>query len=149
MATSGEISWPPLGRISCPPTPGTPVELGVGRLQLSHNTGVAFSLGDGLPAWAVLAGASVVTIGVGLAIVLGSLRPPLAAGLVLGGALGNILDRASDGSVTDFLWVGWFPTFNLADTAITLGALGLLWAAWRGDGADPGAAAGRGSAATP
>ena len=36
-----------------------------------------------------------------------------------------------DGAVTDFLWLGWFPTFNLADTAITLGVLALLWASWR------------------
>ncbi|QJY47819.1 signal peptidase II [Pseudonocardia broussonetiae] len=117
--------------------PGAPVELGIGRLQLSHNTGVAFSLGDGLPTWVVLGGASVVTVGVAVAIVLGRLRPALPAGLVLGGAVANIIDRVGDGAVTDFLWLGWFPTFNLADTAITLGALALLWASWRGDGPRP------------
>ena len=56
---------------------------------------------------------------------------PLAAafGLVLGGALGNGLDRALQGDVTDFVLVHWrdwyFPAFNLADSAITLGAA--LW----------------------
>lgn len=111
--------------------PGAPVDLGIGRLQLSYNTGVAFSLGDGLPTWAVLALAGVITSGVLVAIVAGWLRPPVPAGLVLGGAVANIVDRAGDGAVTDFLWLGWFPTFNLADTAITLGVLALLWASWR------------------
>jgi signal peptidase II len=113
--------------------PGAPVDLGIGRLQLSYNTGVAFSLGDGLPTWAVLAVAGAVTAGVLVAIVAGWIRPPAPAGLVLGGAVANIVDRAGDGAVTDFLWLGWFPTFNLADTAITLGALALLWASWRTD----------------
>ena len=113
--------------------PGAAVELGIGRLQLSHNSGAAFSLGTGLPTWVMLGLASVITVGVGVAIVVGYLRPPAAAGLVLGGAVGNVVDRAGDGAVTDFLWLGWFPTFNLADTAITLGVLGLLWAAWRRD----------------
>ncbi|MGE3661786.1 MAG: signal peptidase II [Pseudonocardia sp.] len=113
--------------------PGAPVDLGIGRLQLSHNTGVAFSLGDGLPTWVVLGLAGVVTGGVLVAIVAGWLRPPVPAGLVLGGAVANIVDRAGDGAVTDFLWLGWFPTFNLADTAITLGVLALLWASLRAE----------------
>jgi signal peptidase II len=48
--------------------------------------------------------------------------------MLIGGALGNILDRLRDGSVTDFikLPLGW-PPFNLADTSITLGVLLLLF----------------------
>jgi signal peptidase II len=51
----------------------------------------------------------------------------LPTGMLLGGALGNILDRLRSGSVTDFikLPLGW-PPFNLADTSITLGVLLLL-----------------------
>jgi signal peptidase II len=51
----------------------------------------------------------------------------LPTGMVLGGALGNVLDRLREGSVTDFikLPLGW-PPFNLADTSITLGVLLLL-----------------------
>jgi signal peptidase II len=51
----------------------------------------------------------------------------LPTGMLIGGALGNILDRLRDGSVTDFikLPLGW-PPFNLADTSITLGVLLLL-----------------------
>lgn len=120
--------------------PGAPVDLGVGWLRLSHNTGAAFSLGDGLPSWVVLGVASTVTVGVALGIVLGHVRPALPAGLVLGGAVANIVDRVGDGAVTDFLWLGWFPTFNLADTGITVGAVGLVWAAWRHDDPHPGAA---------
>ncbi|MEL0082229.1 MAG: signal peptidase II, partial [Gammaproteobacteria bacterium] len=51
--------------------------------------------------------------------------------LVLAGALGNLVDRLRFGEVTDFIQVhyaGWyFPAFNLADSAITLGVIGLLW----------------------
>ncbi len=58
----------------------------------------------------------------------------LAAGLslVLGGALGNLIDRARLGYVTDFIqvylgeWLGYFPSFNVADTAITVGAALLI-----------------------
>jgi signal peptidase II len=52
----------------------------------------------------------------------------LPTGMLVGGALGNILDRLREGSVTDFvkLPLGW-PPFNLADTSITLGVLILLF----------------------
>jgi signal peptidase II len=70
----------------------------------------------------------------------------LPTGLVFGGALGNILDRARTGSVTDFvkLPLGW-PPFNLADASITLGVIGLLiLAEWsRQDSSDAGASAER------
>ena len=45
--------------------------------------------------------------------------------VLLGGAVGNLLDRSLDGVVTDYLHTGWWPTFNLADVAILTGA-GLL-----------------------
>lgn len=63
-----------------------------------------------------------------------SLRYGLA--MVLGGALGNLYDRLAHGSVTDFLNVHWgvhhFPVFNVADSAITVGAGFLLLDLWRG-----------------
>lgn len=60
-------------------------------------------------------------------------------GMVLGGAVGNIIDRLHDGSVTDFikLPLGW-PPFNLADTAITIGVLTLLLVLDRGPDGDAG-----------
>jgi signal peptidase II len=45
----------------------------------------------------------------------------LSLGLVLGGALGNVLDRVRYGYVVDFIRVGWWPVFNLADSAICVG----------------------------
>lgn len=55
----------------------------------------------------------------------------LALSLVLGGALGNLIDRVRFGYVVDFLdfyYAGWhFPAFNVADSAITLGAALLIW----------------------
>jgi len=60
----------------------------------------------------------------------------LACGLALivGGALGNMIDRLTLGRVVDFIHVHWghayFPAFNIADSAITIGALLLLLDAW-------------------
>jgi signal peptidase II len=51
----------------------------------------------------------------------------LPTGLLVGGALGNLLDRASDGEVTDFIKVPLWPAFNLADVAITVGVLALVY----------------------
>lgn len=51
----------------------------------------------------------------------------LPTGLLLGGALGNMLDRLGRGAVTDFIDVPLWPSFNVADMAITLGVLSLLW----------------------
>jgi signal peptidase II len=50
----------------------------------------------------------------------------LPTGLLLGGAAGNLIDRAREGSVTDFIKFPHFPAFNAADTAITLGVVALV-----------------------
>jgi len=61
----------------------------------------------------------------------GEFRLSLALTLVLGGALGNVIDRIRFGAVIDFIqWHAaghYWPAFNLADAAITLGAILLLW----------------------
>jgi signal peptidase II len=71
----------------------------------------------------------------------GRLRFGLA--LIAGGALGNLYDRARRGAVVDFLelYAGEFrwPAFNLADTAITVGAALALWDMWRSRRAGQGA----------
>jgi signal peptidase II len=51
----------------------------------------------------------------------------LPTGLLVGGALGNLLDRAGDGEVTDFIKLPLWPAFNLADVAITVGVLALVY----------------------
>ena len=57
----------------------------------------------------------------------------LALSMQLGGAIGNLIDRLHIGHVTDFISVGNFPVFNVADASITIGALILLFDVWRLD----------------
>ena len=113
-------------------TPVLPV-LDITRL---HNPGAAFSFlagAGGWQRWAFTALALVVSLGilVWLRGIAARTQATLAAGLafVLGGAVGNVLDRVEHGFVVDFIHVHWgrayFPAFNVADAAITVGA-GLL-----------------------
>ena len=51
----------------------------------------------------------------------------LPIGLLAGGAIGNLIDRIHDGAVTDFVDLGPWPAFNVADIAITLGVIILVW----------------------
>jgi signal peptidase II len=69
----------------------------------------------------------------------------VAIGLVAGGALGNLIDRAFragdgflGGGVVDFIDLQWWPVFNLADAAIVLGALLLFGTQWRQVDEEPG-----------
>lgn len=104
------------------------------NLVLAWNRGVSFSLFH-----SGAAAAPYILSAVALAVVGGltwwlsrqeRLLPVLAIGLVIGGALGNVIDRLRFGAVVDFLdvYVGnWhWPAFNLADSAITLGVVGLV-----------------------
>lgn len=62
----------------------------------------------------------------------------LGIGLIVGGAFGNFADRIFRGTVVDYVDVGWWPVFNLADIAIVLGVLTLmvlLLFDYRGEGA--------------
>ncbi len=111
-----------------------PVELpGPLDLQLWHNPGVAFGLGSNLPLWVVLA----ITTAVAAIVAVGAWRSwfpnPWAAGLVVGGALGNVIDRAQAGTVVDMLHTGWWPTFNVADVAVVGGALLMAFSVARSD----------------
>lgn len=54
-------------------------------------------------------------------------RVAVATGMMLGGAVGNLIDRVRFGAVTDFIDLRVWPIFNLADAALTIGALLLLW----------------------
>ena len=54
----------------------------------------------------------------------------LAMSMQLGGALGNLIDRLTIGHVTDFISVGKFPVFNIADSSITVGVIALLLGVW-------------------
>jgi signal peptidase II len=99
-------------------------------IQLVHvrNSGVAFGFFAG-------GGALVLVLTLVAMVALVSyffLRPRrpllwLPTGMVVGGAIGNLIDRISSGSVTDFVKLPLWPAFNLADAAITLGVLALLY----------------------
>jgi signal peptidase II len=101
--------------------------LGPLRLTLSHNSGVAFGLagGAGLPLVAI----TLVALGV-VAYLFGRnpARPGMwvAAGLLTGGALGNLADRIRADAVTDYIDLPHWPPFNLADVCITVGVLLLV-----------------------
>jgi signal peptidase II len=103
-------------------------------LTLSHNAGVAFGLaGGGGDALILVTIAALVIVGVLFAREPTRPRLWLAAGLLAGGALGNLADRIRVGAVTDYIDIGSWPNFNLADVAITVGvvllAISYLWEA--------------------
>lgn len=113
-----------------------------------HNTGAAFSLFADQPGWQrwFFLAVAVVASSVILWLLNGTRgRAPfcIALTLILGGALGNVIDRLAHGHVIDFLdfhVAGWhWPAFNVADSAITLGAGLLIWDGLWGGGARKGA----------
>jgi signal peptidase II len=117
------------------------VLLPVLSLTRLHNPGAAFSFladGDGWQRWFFTVLSLAVSIGIliWLRRLDARVQPWLTAGLslVLGGALGNAIDRLRFGFVVDFINAHWedayFPAFNVADSAITIGAALLVVDAW-------------------
>lgn len=111
---------------------------------LAYNTGAAFSFLAGASGWqrwlfALIA----IVVSAVLVVWLKRLKPEetwlaAALALVLGGALGNLVDRVLLGHVVDFILLHWqhrwyFPAFNVADTAITLGAILLALDMFKGN----------------
>ncbi|KQP43270.1 signal peptidase II [Pseudorhodoferax sp. Leaf274] len=101
----------------------------------AHNPGAAFSFLAGASGWQRW---FFTAIGVGAAVFIvwllrahaGQRLFSFALTLILGGAIGNVVDRLQHGYVVDFLdfhWAGWhFPAFNIADSGITVGAVLLI-----------------------
>lgn len=98
------------------------------ELTNTRNTGVAFG--------ALQGSGTIVGVLIGLALVMligyfavNASRPGLwlPVGMLLGGALGNLVDRVREGAVIDFIDPVAWPAFNLADSAIVIGVLGLLY----------------------
>ena len=107
------------------------------RFNLAYNKGMAFSQATG--AGPVIGALAFVII---IVIVLWMRRSAtgvaaVAAGLIVGGALGNLIDRVfrNDawlrGAVVDFIDLQWFPVFNVADSCITVGAVLMVLASLR------------------
>lgn len=105
--------------------PGDPQRLGPITLRLVHNRGLAFGVGAYLPAGALIAITATIAVAVAVAGWRGRLDPPVAAGLIVGGAVANVADRLMAGSVVDFIDIGRWPVFNLADVTL-LSGIGLL-----------------------
>ena len=123
---------------------------GLFSFTLAYNTGAAFSfLSDagGWQRWFFIA----VAVGVSVMLLVWLARlnrdkwlEPVALALILGGALGNLYDRIVHGHVVDFILVHWqqewfFPAFNIADSAITVGAVMLIVDMFRPNRAEGGA----------
>ena len=104
------------------------------NLVLGHNRGVSFGFFDGnspLNQWLL----SLVALAITAALVIWLARVDkpwvaVALGLIIGGAIGNVIDRLAGGGVVDFLDFHWgehhWPAFNVADTGITMGAAALI-----------------------
>jgi signal peptidase II len=94
----------------------------------TRNTGVAFGFFSG--GGTVVAVVALVALAALLAFFATHLGRPLVwlpTGLLVGGAAGNLIDRAHEGAVTDFVDLPLWPAFNVADAAITIGVLALLY----------------------
>lgn len=110
------------------------------QVDLAHNTGAAFSLFSGNGVGPVIAALALIVVVV-VAVRSRSLRSSLgmvASGLVLGGALGNLADRAFrshsgflQGAVVDWIDLQWWPVFNVADAGVSVGVILLVVVLWR------------------
>jgi signal peptidase II len=117
-----------------------PVDLiGSLRFKLAFNSGTAFSLGSGRGGLISLLGLVVVAFLLRSIVTWPGRLPAIVAGMVAGGAVGNLLDRFfRDGSggvigghVVDFIDLQWWPVFNVADIGIVVGAILLALVSFR------------------
>lgn len=103
------------------------------NLRMAWNRGVNFGIFDGVGPWFLIAVALAISIWLGVWVWRHQQKPivRVAAGLVIGGALGNVIDRAIYGAVADFINMSCCGfrnpfSFNVADIAIFIGAFGLI-----------------------
>ena len=117
------------------------------RLRLVFNRGTAFGIGSRFAPLIALLGVAVVAVLAHTGRMLARPAARASLGLVLGGAVGNLVDRllrsgggVLGGAVVDFVDLQWWPVFNLADAAITVGAVLLAVTAHDDPGIDSPAA---------
>jgi len=106
-----------------------PVVPGIFHLTPLTNPGVAFGLLRGYGVGVTL-GTTLLLIGLLLSVLKGKKKGPaltVGLGLILGGAIGNLVDRLRVGGVIDFLDFRIWPVFNVADSCITIGAVLMAW----------------------
>lgn len=123
--------------------------LGPFGLAIGYNSGSAFSLFTGDAPVLVVVAIVLSAVLIWMVWRARSAAIAIALGLVLGGALGNLCDRAfrgHHGDVVDFITLSHWPTFNVADACITVGVVLLVALYWRVPAAGP-SAPGRGSGA--
>ena len=107
-------------------------------LRVSRNSGAAFSFAEGATLLFTAVAITVVVVIVRVSTRLRSAGWALSLGLLLGGALGNLVDRLfrdpgpGRGAVVDFIALGWFPSFNVADSGIVVGGLLAVLLTFRG-----------------
>jgi signal peptidase II len=108
------------------------------KLVNVRNEGVAFGIGAGGQTL-IICLIAVALLALVLYFVRHTAKPLmwLPVGLLLGGATGNIIDRVREGAVTDFLKLPHWPAFNVADIAITIGVLTLVYVMERRPERDP------------
>jgi signal peptidase II len=105
------------------------------RLTYTKNSGVAFGLGagTGFPYWIFSVAAVLVILALFARERVHGRAQKIALSLIMGGALGNLVDRLATGEVVDFIEIGWdrwhWPVFNVADTAVSIGVV-LFALAW-------------------
>lgn len=108
----------------------TLLETGFFRIIHTHNTGAAFGLFQNYSSILTVIACVAVIIIILCALfarryfpVIDNLPGKIALGLVLGGTMGNLVDRFLQGHVTDFIDFNFWPTFNVADSAVTIGTI--------------------------
>jgi signal peptidase II len=116
-------------------TQGEEIDLALGfHLTRVSNRGLAFgTFGEGGAVVLVVTLAALVGVLVWFAVDPTRRGLWLGVGLLAGGAIGNLIDRVSGDGVTDFIDPPFWPAFNIADVAITAGAVVLVWTSLGGD----------------
>ncbi len=101
-------------------------------IRYVQNTGAGFGILQGQTFWLAL-----ISLAVAVAVLLNYRKipdnkwPQLLWGMFLGGVIGNLIDRILRGYVIDFIDVGFWPAFNVADAALTISVMGLIVYYWK------------------
>ena len=130
IAADQATKWLALKYLS--PVPTLPLVPGFFHLTYVLNSGVAFGFFKGHGLWITLGTLVILALLFRTTLKVDPGKwVPVCLGLILGGAMGNLIDRVRFGGVVDFLDFRIWPVFNLADSCITVGAILLAVSLWR------------------